>query len=74
MDALLFSCARQWTQAAVRTVPLGQKAAGRVLAAVVRMIDTLGSEVPAPPLRSFAPLFEIAAMGQGSLSARYFRS
>jgi len=73
---LVFGAARQWTQVAVRIVPLGQKDAFPALTAVLHGLPALetGPEEGAKPLESLALGMELAGLGMGNLERKYFRS
>jgi len=75
-DTLVFGALRQWTQVAVRIVPLGQNDA---FAAQTEVLADLGALTPAPdetdrPLESWAPGLELASVGMENLERKYFRS
>jgi len=75
-ETLVFGALRQWTQVAVRIVPLGQKDAfsvlTEVLATVVLPVPDL--EEACRPLESLAPGLEMAGLGMETLERKYFRS
>ena len=76
VQAYLLNTVRQWSQVAMRTIPIGQSAAldlvGRLLDDSVR----LAGEVVRSrrPLASATPGWDLAVAGHGELDARYFRS
>lgn len=75
-QTFLFGVLRQWTQVAVRIVPLGQKEAFAVqtdLLAALEVVST-GPEVARLPLESGAFGLEIAGLGMENLQRKYFRS
>lgn len=75
-QTLLFGVLRQWTQVAVRIVPLGQKEAFAVQTAVLSglVAPPTGPEAVALPLESGAFGLELAGLGMETLERKYFRS
>jgi urease accessory protein UreF len=76
LQAYLLAVVRQWSQVAVRLVPLGQAAALGVLGALLDEVTALAASVaqrPRPPA-SAAPGWDLSMLGHGELPARYFRS
>jgi len=73
---LVFGAVRQWTQVAVRIIPLGQKDAFPALTAVLHRVPSLetGPEEASRPLESLALGLELAGLGMGNLERKYFRS
>lgn len=73
---LVFGALRQWTQVAIRIVPLGQKDAFAALTAVLGRLPALsdGPDEANLPLESLAPGLELAGLGMGNLERKYFRS
>jgi urease accessory protein len=76
VQTLTFGALRQWTQVAVRIVPLGQREAFSVQTAVLAelLAPATGPEVVAQPLESSAWGLELAGLGMENLSRKYFRS
>ena len=75
-ETLVFGALRQWTQVAVRIVPLGQKEA---FTAQTRVLASLPAPDTGPleavrPLESLAPGLELAGLGMENLERKYFRS
>jgi len=75
-ETLLFGALRQWTQVAVRIVPLGQKEAFAAQTAVLAELGTpeTGAEAVAFPLEAGAFGLELAGLGMENLQRKYFRS
>jgi len=74
-ETLVFGALRQWTQVAIRIVPLGQKDAFAALTAVLANLPEWDPEAEAErPLESFSPGLELAGLGMGTLERKYFRS
>jgi urease accessory protein len=73
---LVFGAVRQWTQVAMRIVPLGQKDAFAAQTRVLAELPTLQTDPSEArrPLESFAPGFDIAGLGMELLEKKYFRS
>lgn len=76
VQAYLLATVRQWTQVALRTVPLGQTEALAVAGGLLNEITELAREVARQrrPLTAVAPGWDLAVLGHGELAARYFRS
>lgn len=76
VQALLLGMVRQWTQVAVRTVPIGQSEALAVTGALLDEVTELARGIGRRrrPLASAAPGWDAAVLGHAELSARYFRS
>lgn len=75
-QAYLLNTARQWTQVALRTVPLGQSEALAVAGGLLDEITELarGAARARRPLAAVTPGWDLAVLGHGQLEARYFRS
>lgn len=75
-DTLIFGALRQWTQVAVRIVPLGQKEAFAVQTAVLAglTVPETGPGVVALPLEAGAFGLELAGLGMENLERKYFGS
>lgn len=75
-DTLVFGALRQWTQVAIRIVPLGQKDAFAGMTQVLAGLGSLptGIDEASRPLASQAPGLELAGLGMGTLERKYFRS
>ncbi len=75
-ETLVFSALRQWTQVAVRIVPLGQKEAFTAQTKVLAMLPApdIGPLEVVRPLESLAPGLELAGLGMENLERKYFRS
>lgn len=76
VQAYLLNTVRQWTQVAVRTVPIGQSAALAVVGGLLDELAELARGVIATrrPLAAITPGWDLAVLGHGELAARYFRS
>ena len=76
VQAYLLNTVRQWTQVAMRTVPIGQTAALAVVGGLLDELSELAHGVIGTrrPLAAIAPGWDLAVLGQGELAARYFRS
>ena len=76
VQAYLLNTVRQWTQVAMRTVPLGQTAALAVVGDLLDELAELAHGVIATrrPLAAITPGWDLAVLGHGELAARYFRS
>ena len=76
VHAHLLNTARQWSQVAMRTIPIGQSAALDVIGRLLDEFDRLAEEVDRDrrPLASVAPGWDLAIAGHSELPARYFRS
>ena len=74
--AYLLNTARQWTQVALRTVPIGQSEALAVAGGLLDEIAELarGAARARRPLAAVTPGWDLAVLGHGQLEARYFRS
>ena len=75
-ETLVFGALRQWTQVAIRIIPLGQKEA---FTAQTRVLESLPLPDAGPaeairPLESLAPGLELAGLGMENLERKYFRS
>jgi len=75
-QTFLFGVLRQWTQVAVRIVPLGQKEAFAVQTNLLAGLELppMGPEVVDFPLESGAFGLELAGLGMENLQRKYFRS
>lgn len=75
-ETLVFGCLRQWTQVAIRILPLGQKDAFAGLTALLERLPPLvtSQDEARRPLESLAPGLELAGLGMGNLERKYFRS
>lgn len=75
-EALVFGSVRQWTQVAMRIVPLGQRDAFAAQTEVLAEILALETEPEDAlrPLASWVPGMELAALGMDNLERKYFRS
>ena len=75
-QAYLLNAARQWTQVALRTVPIGQSEALAVAGGLLDEIAELarGAARARGPLAAVTPGWDLAVLGHGQLEARYFRS
>lgn len=76
VQAYLLNTVRQWTQVAMRTVPIGQAAALAVVGGLLDELAELASGVIGTrrPLAAITPGWDLAVLGHGELAARYFRS
>ena len=76
VQAYLLNTVRQWTQVALRTVPIGQTQALAVAGGLLDQLPELAREtVRRPrPLAASTPGWDLAVLGHGELAARYFRS
>ena len=76
LQAYLLATVRQWTQVALRTVPVGQTEALAVAGGLLGETTELAREVALTrrPLTAAAPGWDLAVLGHGELAARYFRS
>ena len=76
LESLLFGTVRQWTQVAMRIIPLGQKDAHGCLAVLAGLIGKLAAgEVDTylnSDLQSVCPGFDMSCLGHESMKARYF--
>lgn len=75
-QTLVFGALRQWTQVAVRIVPLGQKEAFLAQTTVLAGLPSpdTGPLEAVRPLESLAPGLELAGLGMENLERKYFRS
>lgn len=76
VEAYLLNTVRQWSQVAVRTIPVGQFAALGVIGELLDEVSCLAKEVVSArrPLTSITHGWDLAVAGHGELDARYFRS
>ena len=76
LQAYLLGTVRQWSQAAMRTIPLGQAEAVGVVGALLDDVTELALAIDdrPRPLASVTLGWDVALLGHGELSARYFRS
>ena len=76
VEAHLLNTVRQWSQVAMRTIPIGQSAALAVIGGLLDEISRLAAEVVRGrrPLASVTPGWDLAVAGHSELDARYFRS
>ncbi len=76
VQAHLLNTARQWSQVAMRTIPIGQSAALDVIGRLLDEVSCLAAEVVRArrPLASVTPGWDLAVAGHSELDARYFRS
>ena len=76
LQVFLLGTVRQWSQVAVRTVPVGQSEAVAVVGALLEEVTGLARRIARQPrmLASAAPGWDAAVLGHGELTARYFRS
>ena len=76
VQAYLLNTVRQWTQVAMRTVPIGQSAALAVVGGLLDELAELARGVIGTrrPLAAITPGWDLAVLGHGELAARYFRS
>ena len=76
VQAYLLNTVRQWTQVAMRTVPIGQTAALAVVGGLLDELAELAHGVISTrrPLAAITPGWDLAVLGHGELAARYFRS
>ncbi len=74
--AHLLNTARQWSQVAIRTIPIGQSAALDVVGSLLDEISDLAAETVCcrRPPASVTPGWDLAVAGHSELDARYFRS
>ena len=76
LQVFLLGTVRQWSQVAMRTVPVGQSDAVAVVGALLEEVTGLARRIarqPRPPA-SATPGWDAAVLGHGELTARYFRS
>lgn len=75
-ETLVFGAVRQWTQVAMRIVPLGQRDAFSAQTEVLATLPELktGADEALRPLASWAPGMELAGIGMDNLERKYFRS
>ena len=76
LQVFLLGTVRQWSQVAMRTVPVGQSDAVAVVGALLEEVTGLARQIirqPRPPA-SATPGWDAAVLGHGELAARYFRS
>ena len=76
VQAYLLSTVRQWTQVAMRTIPIGQSAALGVAGGLLDEISALAQGIVRTrrPPAALTPGWDLAVLGHGELAARYFRS
>lgn len=76
LQVFLLGTVRQWSQVAVRTVPVGQSDAVAVVGALLEEVTGLARRIARQPrmLASAALGWDAAVLGHGELTARYFRS
>ena len=76
LQVFLLGTVRQWSQVAVRTVPVGQSEAVAVVGALLEEVTGLARRIARQPrmLASATPGWDAAVLGHGELTARYFRS
>ncbi len=74
LQAFLLGTVRQWSQVAMRTVPVGQSDAVAVVGALLEEVTDLARRRARRPLASATPGWDAAVLGHGELTARYFRS
>ena len=76
LQVFLLGTVRQWSQVAMRTVPVGQSDAVAVVGALLEEVTGLARQIGRQPrmLASAAPGRDAAVLGHGELTARYFRS
>ena len=76
LQVFLLGTVRQWSQVAMRTVPVGQSDAVAVVGALLEEVTGLARRIARRPrpLASATPGWDAAVLGHGELQARYFRS
>ncbi len=76
LQVFLLGTVRQWSQVAMRTVPVGQSDAVAVVGALLEEVTGLARWIArrTRPLASATPGWDAAVLGHGELQARYFRS
>ena len=76
LQVFLLGTVRQWSQVAMRTVPVGQSDAVAVVGALLEEVTGLARRIAwrPRPLASATPGWDAAVLGHGELEARYFRS
>ena len=76
LQVFLLGTVRQWSQVAMRTVPVGQSDAIGVVGALLEEVTRLARRITRRPrpLASATPGWDAAVLGHGELQARYFRS
>ncbi|MCY4373565.1 MAG: hypothetical protein OXC31_07280 [Spirochaetaceae bacterium] len=76
LQVFLLGTVRQWSQVAMRTVPVGQSDAVAVVGALLEEVTGLARRIArrTRPLASATPGWDAAVLGHGELQARYFRS
>ena len=76
LQVFLLGTVRQWSQVAMRTVPVGQSDAVAVVGALLEEVTGLARRLARQPrpLASATPGWDAAVLGHGELQARYFRS
>jgi len=76
LQVFLLGTVRQWSQVAMRTVPVGQSEAVAVVGALLEEVTGLARRIARRPrpLASATPGWDAAVLGHGELQARYFRS
>ena len=76
LQVFLLGTVRQWSQVAMRTVPVGQSDAVAVVGALLEEVTGLARRIARQPrpLASATPGWDAAVLGHGELQARYFRS
>ena len=76
LQVFLLATVRQWSQVAMRTVPVGQSDAVAVVGALLEEVTGLARRIARRPrpLASATPGWDAAVLGHGELQARYFRS
>jgi hypothetical protein len=72
----VFGAVRQWTQVAMRIIPLGQRDAFSAQTEVLSLLPVVatGADEALRPLSSWVPGMELAALGMDNLERKYFRS
>ena len=75
-ETLVFGAVRQWTQVAMRIVPLGQRDAFAAQTAVLASLPVIetGPDEALRPLTNWSPGMELAGLGMDNLERKYFRS
>jgi len=75
VETLIFGVVRQWTQVAMRIIPLGQRDAFSAQTEVLAELKPLNiGEDVLRPLSSWAPGLELSSLGMDNLERKYFRS
>ena len=76
LEAYLLGTLRQWSQVAMRMIPIGQSDALSVVGALLANVAAISSDIvehPAP-FTSITPGWDVALLAHAAMSTRYFRS